>query len=57
MITFLYINKQNSFYKSEINLDLKDVENALTAGNESDFKTKERKVFEIFSFRYIITIP
>ena len=54
---YLYQFISYIFYKSEINLDLKDVENALTAGNESDFKTKERKVFEIFSFRYIITIP
>ena len=52
--SYLYQFISYIFYKAEIKIDLSDVTNILTDGNENEFKTKERKVFEIYSFRILL---
>ena len=41
------------FKKANQPIDLKDIIDVLTEGNNEEFKTKERKVMEIYSFRIL----
>ena len=52
--SYLYQFISYIFYKSEIKLDLNDITKSLTEGNNDEFKSKERKVFEIYSFRILL---
>ena len=52
--SYLYQFISYIFYKSEINLDLNDITKSLTEGKDNEFKSKERKVFEIYSFRILL---
>ena len=42
------------FKKANQPIDLKDIVSALTDGNDEEFKTNERKVMEIYSFRILL---
>ena len=52
--SYLYQFISYIFKKAEGIIDLNDVTNSLTDGNDSEFKTKERKVMEIYSFRILL---
>ena len=41
------------FKKANQPMDIKDIVNILTEGNEEEFKNKERRVMEIYSFRIL----
>ena len=41
-------------FKKAQPIDLKDIVNSLTEGNNEEFKSKERKVMEIYSFRILL---
>ena len=52
--SYLYQFISYVFKKAEGIIDLNDVTNSLTDGNDKEFKTKERKVMEIYSFRILL---
>ena len=52
--SYLYQFISYVYKKSENLIDLSDVTKSLTDGNDNEFKTKERKVMEIYSFRILL---
>ena len=52
--SYLYQFISYVFKKAEGIIDLNDVTNSLTDGNDKEFKTRERKVMEIYSFRILL---
>ena len=52
--SYLYQFISYVFKKAEGLIDLSDITKSLTDGNDNEFKSKERKVMEIYSFRILL---